>query len=294
MKMGKESRIALEIRASGADILEGLFPGASPKVLWSMPIYNFAISYGKSAAGQKDACPRTFWRQGKFILKCIVCLLSYMTTLQMASAQDVIDVHAHIIPQLIGVGKAEHHNALMAEGFPLPKWTIENQLKWMDDAGVRTSVLSLAAPQPYFGDAKESAIIVRQLNEERARAKAEHHGRFLWCATLPLPDVEAAIQEAEYALDCLHADGIKLATNVLGQYLGSPELDPLLEVLNGRHAVILLHPHKPEPVNAQVMHQTPLAMQEYLSETIRSVCNQKRLISIILPQLISCVTNRAR
>lgn len=240
-----------------------------------MPIYNFAISYGKSAAGQKDACPRTFWRKGKFILKCIVCLLSYMTTLQMASAQDVIDVHAHIIPQLIGVGKAEHHNALMAEGFPLPKWTIENQLKWMDDAGVRTSVLSLAAPQPYFGDAKESAIIVRQLNEERARAKAEHHGRFLWCATLPLPDVEAAIQEAEYALDSLHADGIKLATNVLGQYLGSPELDPLLEVLNGRHAVILLHPHKPEPVNAQVMHQTPLAMQEYLSETIRSVCNQK-------------------
>ena len=174
--MGKESRIALEIRASGADILEGLFPGASPKVLWSMPIYNFAISYGKSAAGQKDACPRTFWRQGKFILKCIVCLLSYMTTLQMASAQDVIDVQAHIIPQLIGVGKAEHHNALMAEGFPLPKWTIENQLKWMDDAGVRTSVLSLAAPQPYFGDAKESAIIVRQLNEESARAKAEHSG----------------------------------------------------------------------------------------------------------------------
>lgn len=262
--MGKESRIALEIRASGADILEGLFPGASPKVLWSMPIYNFAISYGKSAAGQKDACPRTFWRQGKFILKCIVCLLSYMTTLQMASAQDVIDVHAYIIPQTY-LSELERHNALMAEGFPLPKWTIENQLKWMDDAGVRTSVLSLAAPRPYFGDAKESAIIVRQLNEERARAKAEHHGRFLWCATLPLPDVEAAIQEAEYALDSLHADGIKLATNVLGQYLGSPEHSATLPQSEDCHSSLrsLFTPGNPEDEIARACHATDRAGRKY-------------------------------
>lgn len=58
-----------------------------------------------------------------------------------------------------------------------------------------------------------------------------------------------------------------------GQYLGSPELDPLMKVLNERNAVVILHPHKPDPVNETVMHQIPLAMQEYLSETTRAVSN---------------------
>ena len=89
----------------------------------------------------------------------------------------------------------------------------------------------------------------------------------------PCPDVSKAIEEAKYALDVLKADGIKLATNVDGQYLGAPELDTLFSVLNERKAIVILHPHRPEPVNKQVMQQTPLAMQEYLSETTRAVSN---------------------
>ncbi|MDE5571922.1 MAG: amidohydrolase family protein, partial [Prevotella sp.] len=63
------------------------------------------------------------------------------------------------------------------------------------------------------------------------------------------------------------------ATNVQGQYLGTPALDRLFAVLNKRKAVVILHPHRPEPVNREVMQQTPLAMQEYLSETTRAVAN---------------------
>lgn len=155
----------------------------------------------------------------------------------------------------------------MDEGFPLPKYNVESHLKWMDEAGVETSVLTLAAPQP------TSADVVRQTNEAAALVRKEHPGRFRFCAALPLPDVNAAIREAIYALDTLKADGIKLATNVGGQYLGAPELDTLFSVLNERRAVIILHPHRPEPVNRQVMQQTPLAMQEYLSETTRTVTN---------------------
>ena len=85
--------------------------------------------------------------------------------------------------------------------------------------------------------------------------------------------MDAAIREAKYALDTLKADGIKLATNVQGQYLGAPELDTLFAFLNERKAVVILHPHRPKPVNREVMTQTPLAMQEYLSETTRAVTN---------------------
>ena len=181
-------------------------------------------------------------------------------------AQGAIDVHSHIItPEFLS--SLENEGRLMDEGFPLPKYNVESHLKWMDETGVQTSVLTLAAPQP------TSADMVRQTNEAAARIKKEHPGRFKFCAALPLPDVNAAISEAIYALDTLKADGIKLATNVGGQYLGAPELDTLFSVLNERRAVVILHPHRPEPVNRQVMQQTPLAMQEYLSETTRAVTN---------------------
>ena len=181
-------------------------------------------------------------------------------------AQGVIDVHSHIITSEF-VSALESEGRLMDEGFPLPKYNVENHLKWMDEAGVEASVLTLAAPQP------SSAEVVRQTNEAAARIKREHPGRFLFCAALPQSDVSKAIEEAKYALDVLKADGIKLATNVGGQYLGAPELDTLFSVLNERKSVVVLHPHRPDPVNRQVMQQTPLAMQEYLSETTRAVSN---------------------
>jgi predicted TIM-barrel fold metal-dependent hydrolase len=172
--------------------------------------------------------------------------------------QGVIDVHSHIItPDFVSALESEGRQ--MDEGFPLPIYNVENHLKWMDETGVQTSVLTLAAPQP------TSADVVRQTNEAAARIKRERPGRFLFCAALPLPDVKKAVEEAKYALDVLKADGIKLATNVGGQYLGAPELDTLFSFLNERNAVVILHPHRPEPVNRQVMQQTPLAMQEYLS-----------------------------
>ena len=199
-------------------------------------------------------------------MKRLTATLLLLAPCSLLLAQGIIDVHSHVIPaEYLSALKEE--NKLMDEGFPLPKYDVERHLNWMDEAGVETSVLTLAAPQP------SSAAIVRQTNEVAARIKKEHPGRFMFCAALPLPNVEAAIREAMYALDTLKADGIKLATNVQGQYLGAPELDPLFAFLNEREAVVILHPHRPEPVNREVMTQTPLAMQEYLSETTRAVTN---------------------
>ena len=199
----------------------------------------------------------------KNILSYILLSMMMSTT---SNAQKVIDVHSHIITSAF-VSALESEGRLMDEGFPLPQWNVDAQLKWMDEAGIGTSVLTLAAPQP------SSTKVVRKTNEFAARMKREHPDRFRFCAALPLPDIDAALEEARYALDVLGADGIKLATNVNGQYLGAPELDTLFAFLNERKAVVILHPHRPEPVNKQVMQQTPLAMQEYLSETTRAVCN---------------------
>ncbi len=188
------------------------------------------------------------------------------------------DYHAHAIPDSYRELVAKHGMAL-DEGFPLPQWSAETHLQMMAEAGIDRVILTLPAPHPYFGDQAECTAACRQFNEELADLVESQNGTepvespFAFAATLPLPDVQAAIAEARYALDTLGAVGVKLATNVYGQYLGDSVLDPLMQFLSDRHALVILHPHKPSPVNGKVMTQTPLAMQEYLSETTRTVCN---------------------
>lgn len=203
----------------------------------------------------------------KFYIFSLLLLVSLS-----AMAQQVIDVHAHMIPQSY-LDCLAKHDALLDEDFPIPHWDIDEHLRFMDEAGIACSVLTLPAPQPWFGDSKESARLIRQVNEEMAAVKAEHKGRFLFCAALPLPDVDAAIREAIYALDTLHANGVKLASNSRGLYLGDPALDPLMEVLNERGTVIITHPHKPATNNETLTSVVPLASYEYLAETTRAILN---------------------
>lgn len=144
---------------------------------------------------------------------------------------QAVDVHSHIIlPEYVSM--VEAHGAAMEEGFPLPRWDAAAHVAFMDSAGISTSVLTLPAPQPYFGDAGESARCIRRVNEAAARVKKDYPGRFMFCAALPLPDVAAAVREAVYALDTLKADSVKIATNSRGLYLGDPALEPLMRVLD--------------------------------------------------------------
>ena len=185
---------------------------------------------------------------------------------------QTVDVHSHIIiPEYMEMLKA--HGAELEETFPLPEWDAERHIAFMDSAGIRSAVLTMPAPQPYYGDAEESTKCIRQVNEMSARVKQQYPDRFRFCAALPLPDVDAAIREAIYALDTLGADGVKLATNSRGQYLGDEELDQLMGILNERHAVIIIHPHRPTPYPEKIIATTPLAMYEYPAETTRAVVN---------------------
>ena len=198
----------------------------------------------------------------------LLCMASAITPL----LAQTVDVHTHIIlPEYVEVLKA--HGAELEETFPLPEWDAGRHIAFMDSAGIRTAMLTMPAPQPYYGDTEESAKCIRRVNEVSAKVKQQNPGRFKFCASLPLPDVDAAIREAVYALDTLKADGVKLATNSRGQYLGDEALDPLMQILNERHAVIIIHPHRPTPYPEKIIATTPLAMYEYPAETTRAVVN---------------------
>jgi aminocarboxymuconate-semialdehyde decarboxylase len=50
--------------------------------------------------------------------------------------------------------------------------------------------------------------MARRVNEYTADLVAKRPGRFGNFATLPLPDVNGALSEIEYALDTLRVDGV--------------------------------------------------------------------------------------
>lgn len=218
-------------------------------------------------------------------MRLLTLLFTGMTLGSVSLYGQTVDVHTHIIiPEYKEVLKA--HGAELEETFPLPEWDSGRHIAFMDSASIRTAVLTMPAPQPYYGDAEESAKCIRRVNEVSAEVKQQYPGRFKFCASLPLPDVDAAIREAIYALDTLGADGVKLATNSRGQYLGDEELDPLMEVLNERQSVIIIHPHRPTPYLEKIIATTPLAMYEYPSETTRAVVNMlSRNVLVRYPNL---------
>ena len=203
-------------------------------------------------------------------MKRLLGIITLMSISILGRAQ--VDVHSHMIPSSY-LEAVKAHGMEMDEGFPIPAWSADAHLQFMDEAGIRTSVLTMPAPQPYLGDGVESAAICRKFNEEAAALKALYPGRFMFCAALPLPDVELALEEAKYALEVLGADGVKLATNSYGQYLGDEELEPLMAYLNSRKAVMITHPHKPSAVNDKLIAAVPLASYEYLAETTRAILN---------------------
>lgn len=204
--------------------------------------------------------------------KYISAVVAIMFATTFAVAQKAVDVHTHnILP--VHLEMLKKHNAELEETFPLPVWDIDDHLKFMQEAGIECAMLTMPAPQPFYGDAEESRETIREINSQTADIKEMYPGKFLFCAALPLPDVDAAIQEAIYALDVLGADGIKLASNSRGQYLGDAALDPLMEVLNERNAVVIIHPHRPTPYPEDIIKTAPLAIYEYPAETTRAVIN---------------------
>lgn len=75
-----------------------------------------------------------------------------------------IDIHSHAITDGY-MAAVKDHGIEMDECYPIPSWNVESHLKFMDEAGIQTSVLTMPAPQPV---GKDAALVCRAWNEECA------------------------------------------------------------------------------------------------------------------------------
>jgi predicted TIM-barrel fold metal-dependent hydrolase len=121
-------------------------------------------------------------------------------------------------------------------------WTPEKSLEDLDRGGAAAAVLSITNPGLYVGNKAQTNRLARECNEYGAKVVQAYPTRFGLFAALPLPDVAAALKEVEYAFDQIHADGIGLMTSYDDTWLGNSAYRPLMEELNRRNAVVLVHP----------------------------------------------------
>jgi len=190
----------------------------------------------------------------------------------MDEMSGLIDVHHHIVPKEY-VESLSERGVKKALGVQLPGWDANKALEVMDRNGISTSMISISAPGVYFKDTDASLKFARELSRQTNGICAglidDHPGRFGAFATLPLPDIDAALEELKYAREVLKLDGVVLLSNYDGYYLGDPRFDRLFSELNRQKAVVFIHPATPPGIERSHLG-FPEAVMDVCFDTTRT------------------------
>ncbi len=165
-----------------------------------------------------------------------------------------IDCHAHVLPPAYRERLGD---------MPIPPGRLEDYERVMARYAIDRAVISTGPP-----GALGQATLARMANE--GIAEIARDPRFAGLATLPLPDVDAALAELAFALDELALDGVMLLSNTAGVYLGDPALEPVLAELDRRGAYVFVHPGFP-PHDLPLGH--PVWLYEFPFDTVRALAN---------------------
>jgi aminocarboxymuconate-semialdehyde decarboxylase len=179
-----------------------------------------------------------------------------------------IDTHHHVIPDFYWEASNEGGDA--TGGITPPRWSLEGDIAYLDQAEIDTAVVSISTPGVHFGDDGAARVLAHLCNEFLAEQVHRRPDRFGAFGILPLPDVEGSLREIEYALDVLRLDGVSVMSNAGGRYLGDSRFDPVFEELQLREAVVFVHPTaSPDPIAHTL--GLPDSLLDYPVDTSRAI-----------------------
>jgi 6-methylsalicylate decarboxylase len=182
-----------------------------------------------------------------------------------------IDLHAHHVPPAYRLALLTAGQSLSG-GYPTPPWTPEEAISFMDSYGIDAQALSISDPAVTFLSGSAAASLARQINEYTADVIRQYPNRFGGFAVLPLPDVEASLNELRYALDTLHLDGVGVLSSYAGETSAGPKLEPFWAEIDARKAFVFLHPTA-LPSSMKPPSALPDFLVEFTFETTRWVAN---------------------
>lgn len=122
-------------------------------------------------------------------------------------------------------------------------WDPHAILKDMDSHGVDAMVLcTVPVLFSYWARPQDGLQWSRYLNDHLAGVVAGHPRRFIGLGTLPMQDVDMAIQEMHRCINELGFPGVEIGTNINGMNLDDKSLFPFWKAAEEMGAAIFVHP----------------------------------------------------
>ena len=125
------------------------------------------------------------------------------STMTVTSLPPRIDVHSHFLPP--DYQTALHENGHeRPDGMPgVPPWSLESHLEMMSTANVTKAIISISSPGTHlvYGNDELTRNLTRHCNSYAANLKRTYPDKFGFWASLPLPDVDAALDEIDRAIE---------------------------------------------------------------------------------------------
>ncbi len=172
-----------------------------------------------------------------------------------------IDAHSHFVTEECFHVLSEHKDGRNivreSSGPESGRWNIQlfesikdklsdipTRLRDMDKARVDVQILS---PSPimlyYWADIEMGVTLSTMQNEKISEICRRYPSRFIGIGTVPLQDVEKAIQELERLSKELDLKGVIISSNVNGKDLDDPVFFPFFERAECLNLLIFVHPH---------------------------------------------------
>src|SRR5688572_17472968 len=177
---------------------------------------------------------------------------------QTQSRAKVIDVHTHMYSHgwVKAVEEAADptfrigdNGALIYRGGsigrmtpPMLDWNL--RIKDMDEAKVDVALISLTAPNVYWGTRPQSVAAARSINDDFAAAQRQYDGRIRWFASLPLQHEADALEELRRA-KANGAIGVCTLTNILGTPLTAAQYRAIWRECAAMRLPVFVHPTTP-------------------------------------------------
>jgi predicted TIM-barrel fold metal-dependent hydrolase len=159
----------------------------------------------------------------------------------------LIDVHAHYSPRRytdtmfrISGGRRPANWANFPDNDDQDQ--IDGRIKLMDEAGVQMQILSHGIMSPYAEKEMDAIEAARSCNDPYAELTRRYPDRFRAYVSLPLPHIDASLEEMRRGLDELGMAGVTMNCSALNRSVAESEFDPLYEEMNRRGTVLYTHP----------------------------------------------------
>lgn len=165
----------------------------------------------------------------------------------------IIDVFTHILPPKYLEGRSKRaesrFSSFQYSKYPMANLGLTNldiRFRIMDRYEDFVQVLTIAGPNIESITAPNDTVELAKIaNDEMAELIVKYPDRFVTAiACLPMNDMDAALKEADRAINDLRFRGVEIYTDINGKPIDSPEFWPLYEKMERYNLPIFLHPRR--------------------------------------------------